>query len=177
MYVCVDGPKFVVTSKKKNPTNSKFTFYRVRPHSSLLPPIPLPASQYPRLFARSPSRPGCSGLLLFGPSGTGKTLLAAAAAREAGVNLVHVKGPELLSKYIGASEAAVRDTFERARAARPAIVFFDEFDSLAPRWVRQTILAPLERHRRGYATIVVISDGVKIWVAVRVPPAPPPPHY
>ena len=73
------------------------------------------------------------GLLLYGAPGTGKTLLAEAAAAHAGLNFILVKGPELLSKYIGASEAAVRETFEKARAARPCIVFFDEFDSLAPR--------------------------------------------
>ncbi|KAJ8952106.1 hypothetical protein NQ314_007599 [Rhamnusium bicolor] len=74
-----------------------------------------------------------SGLLLYGPPGTGKTLLAAAAAKQCGLRLISIKGPELLSKFIGASEQAVRDVFQKAQSARPCILFFDEFDSLAPR--------------------------------------------
>lgn len=74
-----------------------------------------------------------SGLLLYGPPGTGKTVLAAAAAKQCGLRLISVKGPELLSKYIGASEQSVRDVFEKAQSAKPCILFFDEFDSLAPR--------------------------------------------
>lgn len=66
-------------------------------------------------------------------SGTGKTLLAEAMAATAGLAYLPVKGPELLSKYIGSSEARVRELFERAQAAAPALVFFDEFESLAPR--------------------------------------------
>ena len=74
-----------------------------------------------------------TGLLLYGPPGCGKTLLAQAASGSSGLNLVCVKGPELLDKYIGASEAAVRGLFARASAARPALLFFDEFEALAPR--------------------------------------------
>ena len=73
------------------------------------------------------------GILLFGPPGTGKTLLASAVAKEFDMNFISVKGPELLSKYIGSSEEAVREVFERAQAARPCVLFFDEFESLAPR--------------------------------------------
>ena len=72
------------------------------------------------------------GLLLYGPPGCGKTLLASAVAKECGVNFVSVKGPELLNKYIGASEQSVRDVFARAAAARPCVVFFDEFEAIAP---------------------------------------------
>lgn len=72
-------------------------------------------------------------MLLYGAPGTGKTLLAGAVAKESGMNFISIKGPELLSKYIGASEQAVRDVFQRAQAAKPCILFFDEFDSLAPR--------------------------------------------
>ncbi|NWX30176.1 PEX1 factor, partial [Notiomystis cincta] len=93
--------------------------------------IMLPA-KYPELFANLPIRQR-SGVLLYGAPGTGKTLLAGVVARESGMNFISIKGPELLSKYIGASEQAVRDTFNRAQAAKPCIVFFDEFDSIAPR--------------------------------------------
>uniref|UniRef100_A0A8C2TDX2 Peroxisomal biosis factor 1 n=1 Tax=Coturnix japonica TaxID=93934 RepID=A0A8C2TDX2_COTJA len=97
----------------------------------LLDTIMLPA-KYPELFANLPIRQR-SGVLLYGAPGTGKTLLAGVVARESGMNFISVKGPELLSKYIGASEQAVRDIFNRAQAAKPCIVFFDEFDSIAPR--------------------------------------------
>ncbi|KNE60521.1 hypothetical protein, variant [Allomyces macrogynus ATCC 38327] len=88
--------------------------------------------KYPALFASCPLRLR-SGVLLYGFPGCGKTLLASAVAAECGLPCVAVKGPELLNKYIGASEAAVRDLFARARAARPCIPFFDELDALAPR--------------------------------------------
>uniref|UniRef100_A0A8C3PNG9 Peroxisomal ATPase PEX1 n=1 Tax=Calidris pygmaea TaxID=425635 RepID=A0A8C3PNG9_9CHAR len=97
----------------------------------LMDTIMLPA-KYPELFANLPIRQR-SGVLLYGAPGTGKTLLAGAVARESGMNFISIKGPELLSKYIGASEQAVRDIFSRAQAAKPCIVFFDEFDSIAPR--------------------------------------------
>lgn len=74
-----------------------------------------------------------SGVLLHGPPGTGKTLLAKAVAGECGAAFISVKGPELLDKYIGESEANVRGVFARARAAAPCVVFFDELDALAPR--------------------------------------------
>nr|XP_025859542.1 peroxisome biogenesis factor 1 [Vulpes vulpes] len=93
--------------------------------------IQLPA-KYPELFANLPIRQR-TGVLLYGPPGTGKTLLAGVIARESGMNFISVKGPELLSKYIGASEQAVRDIFIRAQAAKPCILFFDEFESIAPR--------------------------------------------
>ena len=89
-------------------------------------------SKYPDLLAACPLRMR-SGVLLYGAPGTGKTLLAGAVARECGLNFISIKGPELLSKYIGASEQAVRDTFQRAQSAKPCVLFFDEFDSFAPR--------------------------------------------
>ena len=92
--------------------------------------------QYPTLyapiFAKCPLRLR-SGLLLYGYPGCGKTLLASAVAGECGLNFISVKGPEILNKYIGASEKSVRDLFERAQAARPCVLFFDEFDSIAPK--------------------------------------------
>ncbi|XP_024401035.1 peroxisomal ATPase PEX6 isoform X2 [Physcomitrium patens] len=73
-----------------------------------------------------------SGVLLYGPPGTGKTLLAKAVATECALNFLSVKGPELINMYIGESEKNVRDIFQKARAARPCVVFFDELDALAP---------------------------------------------
>jgi peroxin-1 len=87
---------------------------------------------YPQIFAASPLRLQ-SGILLYGYPGCGKTMLASAVAKECGLNFICVKGPELLNKYIGASEKSVRDVFSRARSARPCCLFFDEFDSIAPR--------------------------------------------
>ncbi|HIH70256.1 CDC48 family AAA ATPase [Methermicoccus shengliensis] len=72
------------------------------------------------------------GVLLFGPPGTGKTLLARAVASESQANFISIKGPELLSKWVGESEKAVREVFRRARQSAPVIVFFDEIDSIAP---------------------------------------------
>jgi len=89
-------------------------------------------SKYPELYLRSGVRTP-RGLLLYGAPGTGKTLLAEAVSSYTGLNFIPVRGPELLSKYIGASEANVRDLFVRAQAARPCIIFFDELESLAPR--------------------------------------------
>ncbi|KAJ2800037.1 Peroxisome biosynthesis protein pex1 [Coemansia guatemalensis] len=89
-------------------------------------------TKYAAIFASSPLRLR-SGVLLFGYPGCGKTLLASAIARECGLNFIATKGPELLSKYIGSSEQSVRDLFKRAVAASPCVLFFDEFDSIAPR--------------------------------------------
>jgi ribosome biogenesis ATPase len=74
-----------------------------------------------------------AGVLLYGPPGCGKTLLAKAIAAESSANFISVKGPELLDKYVGESERAVRSLFQRARASSPCIIFFDELDALAPR--------------------------------------------
>eukprot|EP00887_Chlorella_sp_A99_P002097 scaffold21.g2097.t1 len=74
-----------------------------------------------------------TGVLLFGPPGCGKTLVAKAVAAESGANFISIKGPELLNKYVGESERAVRQLFSRARAAAPCVLFFDEMDALAPR--------------------------------------------
>ena len=89
-------------------------------------------TKYAPLFAKCPLRLR-SGLLLYGYPGCGKTLLASAVAGECGLNFISVKGPEILNKYIGASEKSVRDLFERASAAKPCVLFFDEFDSIAPK--------------------------------------------
>lgn len=89
-------------------------------------------TKYAPIFAQCPLRLR-SGLLLYGFPGCGKTLLASAVAGECGLNFISVKGPEILNKYIGASEKSIRDLFERAEAAKPCILFFDEFDSIAPK--------------------------------------------
>ncbi len=87
--------------------------------------------QHPQLFASAGIRPP-RGILLSGPPGCGKTLLAKALANESRVNFIPVKGPELLSKYVGESERAMREVFRTARQAAPAIIFFDEIDALVP---------------------------------------------
>ncbi|KAJ5220234.1 hypothetical protein N7468_009438 [Penicillium chermesinum] len=92
--------------------------------------IQLPLER-PELFAKGMKKR--SGILFYGPPGTGKTLLAKAIATEFSLNFFSVKGPELLNMYIGESEANVRRVFQRARDARPCVVFFDELDSVAPK--------------------------------------------
>jgi transitional endoplasmic reticulum ATPase len=72
------------------------------------------------------------GVLLYGPPGTGKTLIAKAVASESGANFIPVRGPQLLSKWVGESERAVREVFKKARQVSPSIIFFDEIDALAP---------------------------------------------
>jgi transitional endoplasmic reticulum ATPase len=86
----------------------------------------------PELFKRMGIRPP-KGILLFGPPGCGKTLLARAVATESEANFVSIKGPEVFSKWVGESEKAIREVFRKARMASPAVIFFDEFDSLVPR--------------------------------------------
>jgi transitional endoplasmic reticulum ATPase len=87
--------------------------------------------QHPESFKRLGVQPP-KGLLLYGPPGTGKTMLARAVATESEANFIAVKGPEMLSKWVGESERAVRKVFEKARQTSPSIVFFDEIDSIAP---------------------------------------------
>lgn len=86
---------------------------------------------YPGLYAYAGTTPP-KGILLSGPPGTGKTLLAKAVAKQSGANFISVKGPALLSKWVGESEKGVREIFHKARMAHPCIVFFDEIDALAP---------------------------------------------
>ncbi|KAF9393749.1 peroxisomal assembly protein [Mortierella sp. AD011] len=98
--------------------------------NDILDTIQLPL-EHPELFASGLKKR--SGILLYGPPGTGKTLLAKAVATSCSLNFFSVKGPELLNMYIGESEANVRRVFQRARDAKPCVIFFDELDSVAPK--------------------------------------------
>lgn len=89
-------------------------------------------TRYSRLFRLCPLRWN-SGVLIYGPPGCGKTLIVQAIAAESHLNSIVIRGPELLNKYVGSSEQAIRDLFLRARSARPSMIFFDEFDAIAPR--------------------------------------------
>ncbi|KNZ73383.1 hypothetical protein J132_07682 [Termitomyces sp. J132] len=96
-------------------------------HMAIVQPI-----KRPELFNAVGISAAC-GVLLWGPPGCGKTLLAKAVANESKANFISVKGPELLNKYVGESERAVRQVFSRARASSPCVIFFDELDALVPR--------------------------------------------
>ncbi|MEM0379882.1 MAG: CDC48 family AAA ATPase [Desulfurococcaceae archaeon] len=86
--------------------------------------------KYPEVFKKMGIKPP-SGILLFGPPGCGKTLLAKAVATESGANFITIRGPEILSKWVGESEKAIREVFRKARQYAPCVVFFDEIDSIA----------------------------------------------
>ena len=88
--------------------------------------------KYDKLFEHAKTSPS-KGILLYGPPGTGKTLLAKAVASESEVNFISIKGPEILSKWVGESEKGVREVFKKAKQASPCIIFFDEIDSVVPR--------------------------------------------
>ena len=88
--------------------------------------------RHPELYA-SVGITAPTGVLLWGPPGCGKTLLAKAIANESRANFISIRGPELLNKYVGESERAVRQVFVRARASVPCVIFFDELDALVPR--------------------------------------------
>jgi len=87
--------------------------------------------KYSEIFERMDARPP-KGILLYGPPGTGKTLLAKAVANESEANFISIKGPEVLSKWVGESERAIREVFRKAKQAAPSIIFFDEIDAIAP---------------------------------------------
>ena len=113
--------------------------------------------EYGELFATAGLEP-ITGILLYGPPGTGKTMLAKALANEAGVNFISVKGPALLSKWVGESEKALRDIFKRARQVSPCIVFFDEIDALVSTrvsgdQVRERLLSQLLTELDGVETL------------------------
>jgi transitional endoplasmic reticulum ATPase len=91
--------------------------------------VELPLNK-PEYFKKAGVKPP-KGILLHGPPGTGKTLLAKAVANEANANFINIKGPELIDKYVGESEKAIREVFKKARQVAPSVIFFDEFDSIS----------------------------------------------
>ena len=124
---------------------------------------------YEPLFRAAAAEPP-SGVLLYGPPGTGKTLLAEAIAGESGVNFLRVAGPELLDRYVGETEAAIRELFDRARQTAPAIVFLDEIDGLVGRRgegneiterVVSQLLTELDRAAEHPALVVVAATNRK----------------
>jgi len=114
--------------------------------------------KYPKLFEEAGAKPP-KGILLHGPSGSGKTLLAKAVANESGVNFISVKGPELMSKFVGESEKGVRETFKRAKQTAPCIIFFDEIDALAPR--RGTGITDSHVSERVISQLLTEMDGLE----------------
>ncbi len=88
--------------------------------------------KYASLFKYAHIKPP-RGILLFGQPGTGKTMIAKAVASESNANFISIKGPELLSKWVGESESGIREIFRKARQAVPCIIFFDEIDAIAPK--------------------------------------------
>lgn len=117
----------------------------------------------PELF-RAVGVSNSGGVLLWGPPGCGKTLLAKAVANESGANFISVKGPELLNKYVGESERAVRQVFARARTSSPCVIFFDELDALVPR--RDDSLS--ESSSRVVNTLLTELDGLEARVQTYV---------
>ncbi len=114
--------------------------------------------RYPHLFEQAGIRPP-KGILLSGPPGCGKTLLAKAIANESGVNFISMKGPALLSKYVGESERGVREVFHKARQAAPCIVFFDEIDALVP--VRSSSSSDSHVAERVLSQFLAEFDGIE----------------
>jgi transitional endoplasmic reticulum ATPase len=114
--------------------------------------------KYPEIFAYMNTAPP-KGVLLHGPPGTGKTMLAKAVANESEANFISIKGPEVLSKWVGESERAVREVFRKARQAAPTIIFFDELDSITP--VRGTGLGSSQVTERVISQILTELDGLE----------------
>ncbi|AEY97872.1 FAFR188Wp [Eremothecium gossypii FDAG1] len=123
---------------------------RVELNMAIVQPIKRP-ELYEKVGISAPA-----GVLLWGPPGCGKTLLAKAVANESRANFISIKGPELLNKYVGESERAIRQVFTRARASVPCVIFFDELDALVPR--RDTSLS--ESSSRVVNTLLTELDGL-----------------
>jgi transitional endoplasmic reticulum ATPase len=114
--------------------------------------------RYPEIFERLGIDPP-KGVLLHGPPGCGKTLIARAVAHETSAHFFHVNGPEVIDKWYGASEAHLRDLFEEARRQAPAIIFIDEIDALAPK--REEMSGDRQVERRVVAQLLALMDGLK----------------
>lgn len=123
---------------------------RIELNMAIVQPIKRP-ELYEKVGISAPA-----GVLLWGPPGCGKTLLAKAVANESRANFISIKGPELLNKYVGESERAIRQVFTRARASVPCVIFFDELDALVPR--RDTSLS--ESSSRVVNTLLTELDGL-----------------
>jgi transitional endoplasmic reticulum ATPase len=115
--------------------------------------------KYHELFIHSDATPP-KGILLYGPPGTGKTLMAKAAAHESEANFISIKGPELLSKWVGESEKGVREVFRKARQAAPCIVFFDEIDAIAP--TRGSLGSDSHVTERVISQLLTEMDGLEV---------------
>jgi len=114
--------------------------------------------EYSDIFKKANTSPP-KGILLYGAPGTGKTLLAKAVANESEVNFISVKGPSLISKYVGESERAIREVFKKAKQASPTILFFDEIDSIVPR--RGAVGADSHVTERVISQFLTEMDGIE----------------
>jgi len=121
--------------------------------------------KHPELFSRLGVEPH-SGILLYGPPGCGKTLLARSFAAESGANMILVRGPEILSKWVGESEKAIREIFRKAKASAPCIIIFDELDSLAKiktseeSKIRETVISQLLTEMEDATTSRLVIIGI-----------------
>lgn len=127
------------------------------PKQELLESIEWPL-KYPEVFELSHTIPP-HGILLFGPPGTGKTLLAKAVATESEANFISIKGPEILSKWVGESERAVRELFRKAKASAPTIIFIDELDAITP--VRGGSIGDSHVTERVISQLLTELDGIE----------------
>ncbi|MFB5600103.1 MAG: CDC48 family AAA ATPase [Nitrososphaeraceae archaeon] len=121
--------------------------------------------KYQELFNHTDATPP-KGVLLYGPPGTGKTLIAKAAANESEANFISIKGPELLSKWVGESEKGVREIFRKARQAAPCLIFFDEIDAITP--VRGATGSDSHVTERVISQLLTELDGLEILTNVVV---------
>jgi len=114
--------------------------------------------KYLDIFKKANTKPP-KGILLYGVPGTGKTLLAKAVANESGVNFISVKGPSLISKYVGESERAIREVFKTAKQASPTILFFDEIDAIVP--IRGSVSTDAHVTERVISQFLAEMDGIE----------------
>ena len=115
--------------------------------------------KYQEVFSHASAKPP-KGIFLYGPPGTGKTLIVKAVANECGSNFISVKGPELMSKWVGESEKGIREIFRKARQAAPCIIFFDEIDAIAP--VRGGQLGESRVTERMISQMLTEIDGLEV---------------